>query len=111
MKGTMLIYSPGSMTPKVTKLAASPQLSDLQGAVGGYIEAVPYFQTIQRFAKIQTCVAFCNEHGKLDGLPINEHATWLWYRALERNKLCPSDDVLVGSIVVLFGDREFVAAL
>ena len=64
------------------------------------------------------CVALCNEHGKLDHLPMNEIATALWSDALRRKGINLIDersrkpvDWLVGSIVVLFGDREFMSEL
>jgi hypothetical protein len=45
--------------------ATRPSLDFLQQAVGGYIEAVPGFDTIQQGDKVIPCVAFCGEQGKL----------------------------------------------
>jgi len=63
---------------------------------------------------IVRCVAFCTKEGKLDNLPFNGNATMLWQMALRRAR--PDDpsffpDYLVGTVVVLFGDDEFMQAL
>jgi hypothetical protein len=74
-----------------------PELEQLRDAVGGFIEAVPYFE----WFGTRKCVAFCNEEGKLDGLPVNTVATYLW-RATTPNM----SDVLVGNIVIVGYDTE-----
>lgn len=60
-------------------------LQDWQGAVGGYLEAV----MLTLFEPV--LVMYCNEHGKLDGLPPNPVATFLarshW-------------DIIVGDVVL-----------
>lgn len=75
-------------------------LEELQAAVGGYIEAVSGFDTYLN----QNAVAFCNEEGKLKGLAINEQATRFWAYANGGHV----GDVLVGDVVVLTGDEEFM---
>jgi len=57
------------------------------------------------------CVAFCDEHGKLDNLPTNVRATELWKAALIRADSHRLDDVLCGPVAVVYGDAEFMAAL
>ena len=85
----------------------------LQAVVGGYIEAVPSFNSIGYRGTVMDCVALCNEHGKLDHLPINHAATAAWERALRRNghelldKNGTPKEWLVGNVAILFGDREF----
>jgi hypothetical protein len=118
MKGTALLYRPGSAGPEITEFTASPGLEFLQSCVSGYVEAVPSFASIEYDGKIRPCVTFCNEEGKLDGLPLNQEATLLWDRALRRTRhsglSCPDGtlaDVLVGPIVVLIGDEEFIDSL
>jgi hypothetical protein len=70
MKGTMLIFSPGPGAhrppDRVLDLSAPPSIETLHDAVGGYIEAVPFFLTN---------VMERNENVKLDNLPLNEAAT------------------------------------
>jgi hypothetical protein len=63
-------------------------------------------------------VAFCDEDGKKKGLPVNKTATYLWETALRLVKhpgLMTYDgqvyDYLVGSIVVVSGDKEFMEEL
>ncbi len=77
----------------------SPELSEMQGAVGGYIEAVPSFIRYEN----KPCVAFCNENGKLEGLDVNLHATQLWWSQAPQFK---EHDILVGDIVVIVADPE-----
>lgn len=45
-------------------------LEAFQSIVGGYIEAVT----------TEHCVLWCNEDGKNVGLPINQMATYLWWK-------------------------------
>lgn len=114
MKGTGLVYKPGVAEPSVVEFAAPPTLEFLQGAVGGYIEQVPQFDNIRLGERIERCVAFCNETGKLDGLPFNAAATEAWEQALPtglRDKAGQWLDFLVGPIIVVAGDAEFMAEL
>jgi len=111
MRGTMTVIEPESVS--VTHLTAAPDLEVLQSAVGGWIEQVPGFtsfldvETKQRVA----CVAFCNEEGKLKGLPFNGLATLAWISAIHADAFTVYPDNLVGAVVVLTGDAEFMGAL
>lgn len=78
------------------------QLSELQRAVGGYIEEIPRFDRWDG----QPCAAFCNDEGKLKGLRLNHDATTVW-----RTLNPATSDVLVGDVVVVIGDDEFLEAL
>jgi hypothetical protein len=97
--------------------SADDLLAPLQKIVGGSIEAVPYFDTIERGGAIVSCVAFCNEDGKFTGLAVNADATALWDAALARQCLSRFDEVgrakdyLVGAIAVVFGDEAFMRDL
>ncbi len=62
-------------------------LSEIQRAVGGYIEAIE----AGRFGS-----GFVNEEGKLKGLPDNVIATAVWHRA---NKIHKFSDYLVGDVL------------
>lgn len=73
--------------------SARLSLEFLQSAVGGYIEAIDWPGGV---------AAFCNEEGKLNGLPINPKANALWNNP---------HDVLVGDIVIVTGDAAFMRAL
>jgi hypothetical protein len=106
MYGKALIYRAGSERPEVQELVAPPELEWLQGIVGGYIEGIPHWDRIEWCGASRPCIAFCNENGKLDGLPLNRTATREWYAIVG---IVP--DVLVGDVVVLFGDREFMREL
>jgi len=76
-------------------------LPALQGIVGGYIEIVPFFSTWHG----ERCVVFCNEHGKLNGLPMNVRATAFWLQQY------PTSDYLVGDVAIVTGDEEFFTEL
>jgi hypothetical protein len=61
------------------------ELKTLQAAVGGYIEA--------HYVKTSGDLFYCNEEGRLTGLPINETATfWAGFP-------------IVGDVVLLVPDR------
>lgn len=113
MKGTMLIYDVDATKPRRVEIE-KPTLDALQKAVGGKIETVPYFDHIKIDGQKRECVAFCNEEGKLDQLPINKQATLIWEQVVSNVGMKLRDrhgnflDVLVGPIVVLYGDDEFM---
>jgi len=113
MKGTILIYKPGTTIPEVQEIDGPPTLDVLKAAIGGgHLEVVPYFSTIQHGQQRHRCVAFCDEEGKLDGLSFNKVATQHWDHAMRISQGCnASPDYLVGDIAVVFGDEEFMEAL
>jgi hypothetical protein len=111
MRGTLLIYSPaGGVT---TREVGEPKLELLKEAIGGgYLEVVPHWTSIEHGGKRRRCVAFCDEDGKRKDLPVNGAATVTWDFAMRRDKGCGcAPDYLVGNVVVVFGDREFMEAL
>lgn len=78
------------------------QYEALRKAVGGYIETLPYFNKFEG----KRCVAYCNEEGKLTGLPRNEQAQALWLDALmKRDGSLEHIDigrtVLVGNVAIV----------
>lgn len=75
----------------------SVSLEDVQKGVGGYIEAVPYFDVYEG----EECQAWCDEEGKIKNYPMNEDATKLWYRIMGVR----GGDYLVGDIVILTGQH------
>lgn len=116
MQGRMTVIAPGA-APVETHYTAEPPLEDLQKAVGGYIEIVPYWNTMPVFGSggaRMRCIVFCNEHGKNDGLPFNTLATRLWRDAIRaefHTDRTPGDDYLAGPVAILTGDEEFFAAM
>lgn len=60
-------------------------LEELQARVGGWIEAAPVFNS--------RLSMYCNEEGKIDGLPLNLRASML----LDPN----ARDVIAGDVVVV----------
>jgi hypothetical protein len=123
MKGTMLIIKPESLVAEESTLSIAPRMHELQRMVGGWLEAVPGFSSIMHGGQLHHCFALCNEEGKLDRstfpgqtsrrgpLPPNEIATALYQAAAARNPLSVFPDILLGTVVVLFGDQEFMEAL
>ncbi len=77
----------------------APTLEQMQGAVGGFIELVPQFNKFEG----QSCIAFCNENGKLEGLEFNAYATQVWWNQAPQ---FIEQDVLVGDVIVISGDAE-----
>jgi hypothetical protein len=84
-------------------------------AVGGHLETVPYFTRITYKGRLHSCVAFCNEEGKLEGLPVNRPATALWLKQLppgsEMAPFSVAGDVLVGDVAIVFGDARLMRQL
>jgi hypothetical protein len=103
MKGLrMLTYTPGEEAPTVTDFDKVPTLAELQAAVGGYIETVPFFDKVEVDGKAVPCIAFCNEEGKLQRLPVNDLATFLWAQ------LGMQSDFLVGPVCIIYGDEKLL---
>jgi hypothetical protein len=119
MKGTMLIIRPSESHPEAKFYNAPPTLDELRTAIGGgWLELVPYFNTIgvkpphSNSATVMDCIAFCDEKGKLKHAPFNEDATSAWEQSVRRiTGNIAIEDHLRGTVLVLFGDREFMAAL
>lgn len=127
MNGFTILFRIGSDAADIRPADADPTLEQLQEAVDGYIERVPYFDTIDVSGVVCGCVAYCNEDGKNLNLPMNLGATRAWHHALQRildkdgkrvypHGLFSKDggqagnpvDLLVGSVIVVAGDAEFM---
>jgi hypothetical protein len=117
MHGRMLIYKANFDAeldiPVSQEYDTEIPLDDLQAGVGGSIEAVPYWDSFEIDGQTYRAVVWCNEEGKLEGLPRNTCMTGMWDKVLaEKNMSRFRDgaelDYLVGSIVVTLGDDEFM---
>lgn len=133
MKGHMMIIPTDGRSGTITDISAKDahdptlMLQKMKDGIGGgYIEQVPGFDTIIIDKVKHRCVALCDEDGKRKDMPINPMATELWDDALKRRghpglaplipgigmELLPGlVDYLVGPVVVLYGDREFLQVL
>jgi hypothetical protein len=115
MRGTMLIFKPYQGKPEVVEFDRPPDLLDLKrGIGGGYLELVPHFKTIPYNGVVMNC----DEEGKRKELPTNNAANLHWQEALRRAGLpglLTADgrlvDYLVGQVIVLFGDKQFMESL
>jgi hypothetical protein len=98
---TIVIHPNGTRTAEKHK--SLPNLEFMQAKVGGPIEIVPYFTKYGG----EPCVAFCNEEGKLPHMALtpNITATEIWHRQGYEM------DYLVGDILIVQGDKAFMAAL
>ena len=67
-----------------------PGYAELSAAIGGYIECVPSNDSV---------TIWCNEEGKLNGLPSNDIAVVLWSE-FDKYECINGGDWLVGTIVV-----------
>ena len=103
------------MTPPTKiELTVPPDAETIQSIVGGWIELVPGFDTVDQDGGRARCVVFCNEEGKIRNLRFNEMATLLWHVALRHsNPNGPSlyKDYLAGDVAIVTGDDEFLASL
>jgi hypothetical protein len=124
MQGSMLVIRPDD-TYMVKHFNAPLLLDDMQEAVGGSIEIVPYFQVCPILPDVDdwtpldistgilptACVALCNEEGKLEGLEPNSSATWLWQISARHFGFGPINDVLHGPVAMIYGDSEFMETI
>lgn len=113
MQGTLMIFRPDKLYPEIRTVEKAPDLDMLKDGIGGgYIEVVPYFSTIEHNGQIYRCIAFADEDGKRKNLDLNAHATALWNRAMRKAVGCGcAPDYLVGQILVVFGDEEWMGSL
>lgn len=91
MKITGIVIEPDGST-RTLEMEQTESLRALQEAVGGYIERVS--------SADETVDLWCNEEGKLEGLPFNWPATALLY---DLNPAFRGQDVLCGAVVVTGG--------
>jgi hypothetical protein len=124
MKGTMITIAPDSalatepVDPAVARDVARMLAKMKVGIGGGWLEKVPGFNSITIGKEKHDSVALCDEDGKIKQMSFNQKATMMWHEALRAQGhpgLCTPDgrlaDYLVGTIVVLYGDQEFMEAL
>jgi hypothetical protein len=122
MNGLMITLTPHTWAPQVRELECEPPLDEIKAGIGGgWLEAVPGFTSITVRGSPMPCVAFCDEDGKRKNLPVNVPATILWDRSLcdqglpgvaeQYGRSVNWRDWLVGSVVVLAGDAEFMRSL
>ena len=118
MKAVALIVPPGNEERVTRHELTNPNcLPFLRAGVGGDIELVPGFASLELDGRQVDCVAFCNEHGKVSAnpLPLNKWATERWHEALPAPGLIGPGgrlmDHLVGTIVIICGDEEFMAEM
>jgi hypothetical protein len=88
MKTAVVIPTEGEAYSKEVPEDDRGELDALKEIVGGYIELVPW---------IEDFTVWCNEEGKVDGLPINYRADYIFGIP---------EDTLVGNIVVLGSESE-----
>lgn len=72
-------------------------LRTLQATVGGYIEAVPV--AFDSDGDI-TAMAWCNEEGKIHGLPVNHRATAFWWALCDEMR---GRDSFSGTVIMTGG--------
>ena len=119
MKGKMLVFQPDhdhGQLPAVTEYRQPIGAGDLQKALGGYIEIVPYWDTFEVDGERVPAVVWCNENGKALYLPRNRYMTTLWDHALYAKGMSRIEsgqelDFLVGPIAVTIGDAAFMESL
>lgn len=111
MHGALIVLSVNG-SQLATPYRRPATLREMRAALGGgYLERIPYFTRFEFGGEFHDCVAFCDEHGKIRGLPLNERATAAWLLAQAGNLPDPINDVLVGPVLVIIGDEEFMEAL
>jgi hypothetical protein len=112
MKGTFTVIKAdgNSATQPVVVTPKYEMIKD--GLNGGWLELVPLFDRY----KGERCVVFCDEEGRLNGLPRNPIATALWHACIRARGLDPmrvltppdAIDGLVGPIVIISCDEELL---
>ena len=74
------------------EVSADVESDFLSNAVGGWFQCVPLKSEVNDF------YLWCNEEGKLDGLPINPVATGLWIISYGPTDVICGDVVITGGV-------------
>ena len=114
----LLVFYPTDPHPKSCQFTGPLSLV-LEQAIGGQVEEVPGFNSISCDGVVRRCTAYCDKDGKQRGRTLNAWATALWHGALLRHGydrgLRRADgtiaDRLVGTVVVICGDKAAIARL
>ena len=84
----LLIIRPTDAHPQARQLDGPVSLAlALALMIEGPAEEIPGFTSISQQGVIRSCIAYCAENGKKNGLPVNSTATVLWHAALKRQGL------------------------
>jgi hypothetical protein len=117
VNGTLLVYRPRRRTPEMADFAVEPSRADIERTVGGRLETVAGFLSIEHLGLARRCVAFADAEVKAKKAPLNVTATLLWDSALRRDfatSLLRPDgarkDAVFGTVAVLFLPSERRAA-
>ena len=94
MKKFAVLKIDGSL--EFQEVSSEGEYDFLSNAVGGWIQAV----TLDYNEEVGDLVLWCNEEGKLNGLPANESATRLWEFYYGKT------DIIVGDVVLTGGSDD-----
>jgi len=90
MRNAMVIKTDGTIHGIELGANAQEEYEALRDAVGGYIQQVPLDDS--------GMMLWCNEEGKLIGLPYNEGATNVWVKYWGQTDVMVGDCVITGGI-------------
>lgn len=90
MRNAVVIKTDGSIHGIDLGENAHDEYEAISGAVGGMIQCVPLSDS--------GLMLWCNEEGKLIGLPYNQGATNVWTRYWGKTDVMVGDCVITGSI-------------
>lgn len=109
MTHRMLVIQPGQTIEESvsTTHAKSPNLGELQRAVGGCIETVPHLTSFTQAGRKVRCVAYADEEGRLKGLPRNDAASKLWRSMfpIDADLWYEPELVIFGPVALVFKDK------
>jgi len=88
-------------TVENTEQDKCPSLKQLRDAVGGSIESVPFWDAFDG----KRAWVICNSEGKLEEMPYNAKATYLWHFIIGGPSKV-DNDVLVGDVMVIACDTD-----
>jgi hypothetical protein len=114
----VLVYKPTDFRPDVRVFHEPPSQEVLEQLVGGEIEALPGFDTIEYNRAFYQCIAVCDCNAVPRSAPVNAWATSLWHIALRRkgqDGLRKQDgtiaDWLSGNVAVVYHEHAAYARL
>lgn len=114
MIGSSIIIKP-NRPMEFRSYTGSVEEGHFNDIIDGLLAPIPHFDSwIDASGALRPCVAYADEEAQLKGLDVNHIASAYWTYSILSRRLTPRTDgthLLLGPVVIVFGDADFMEAL